>query len=300
MPQLLIHRGTSYYREYFFSNADCLSIGRIRGNDIYLPDASHRVSRCHAAIVRLSPGSERYFIRDLGSLRGVRVAGQAVFQHVLREGDVIEIAGFELIYSSREPAMQEFSPLRVVLKLPNDDAPNQATKFLTGHEIEREINFSEVQKEVIDTLIQAAKQRPAGRDLLAEMLPAITRATEARRGFAGIFRPQIESAFDVLCRTGMSPGDQIEITDASFAEVLLRGQPLLEGRTMLVPVFDRNAVVGFLGLERPVIDRLVNGPLSQELIGLRIASGDKLSAIVEGDKVAFVHLRAETDSRLTV
>lgn len=49
-----------------------------------------------------------------------------------------------------------------------------------------------------------------------------------------------------------------------------------------------------------VIDRLVNGPLSQELIGARIDSGDKLSAIVEGDKVAFVHLRAETDSTSTV
>lgn len=251
MPQLLIHRGTSFCREYYFSNADCLLIGRTRANDIHLPDASHRVSRCHAAIVRLALGSESYFIRDLGSLRGVRIAGKAVFQHVLREGDTIEIADFELIYSAREPATQEHSPLRVVSKLLNDDTLNQDTMSLTGHEIKRELNYSEAQKEVIDSLLQATRQRAAGRDMLVKMLPAITRVTAARKGFAGIFRPQIEGTFDVLCRSGMSPGDQIEITDANFAEILLRGQPLLEGHTILAPIFDRDAVMGFFGLERP-------------------------------------------------
>ena len=49
-----------------------------------------------------------------------------------------------------------------------------------------------------------------------------------------------------------------------------------------------------------VMDRLINGPLSQELIGGRIASGDKLCAIVEGDMVVFIHSRAKTDSASTI
>lgn len=252
MPQFLIHRGSSYYREYQFSNADCLLIGRTRANDIYLPDPRLRVSRSHAAVVRLARGSERYFIRDLGSLRGVHVGGKPVFQHVLVEGDVIEIADFELIYSAREPFGEEFSPLRVVSHNQAESSENQSTKCLTGFPQDRARDFSEAEKEVLDTLLQAAKQRNTGNKLLAEMLPAIARVSGSRSGFVGLFRSQVRGSFSVLCRTGMSPGDQIEISDGGFADSLLRGQPLLEGRTMLAPVFDRDQVVGLLGLERPV------------------------------------------------
>jgi DNA-binding NtrC family response regulator len=252
MPQFLIHRGSSYYREYQFSNAECLLIGRTRANDIYLPDPGRRVSRSHAAVVRLARGSERYFIRDLGSLRGVRVGGMPVFQHVLAEGDVVEIADFELIYSAREPSAEEFSPLRVVSHNQAENSEHQGTKCLTGFPEDRSREFDEPEEEVFDTLLQAARQRITGNKLLAEMLPAIARVSGSRSGFVGLFRSQVRGSFSVLCRTGMSPGDQIEISDSGFADSLLAGQPLLEGRTMLAPVFDRDQVVGLLGLERPI------------------------------------------------
>jgi DNA-binding NtrC family response regulator len=252
MPQFLIHHGSSYYREYQFSNADCLLIGRTRTNDIYLPDPGRRVSRSHAAVIRLARGSERYFIRDLGSLRGVRVGGKPVFQHVLAEGDVVEIADFELIYSAREPSVEEFSPLRVVSHNQAENSEHQGTKCLTGFPEDRGREFNEPEKEVLDTLLQAARHRITGNKLLAEMLPAMARVSGSRSGFVGLFRSQVRGSFSVLCRTGMSPGDQIEISDSGFADSLLAGQPLLEGRTMLAPVFDRDQVVGLLGLERPV------------------------------------------------
>jgi DNA-binding NtrC family response regulator len=133
-----------------------------------------------------------------------------------------------------------------------ENSEHQGTKCLTGFPDDRAREFNEPEKEVLDTLLQAARHRITGNKLLAEMLPAIARVSGSRSGFVGLFRSQVRGSFSVLCRTGMSPGDQIEISDSGFADSLLAGQPLLEGRTMLAPVFDRDQVVGLLGLERPV------------------------------------------------
>ena len=251
MPQFLIHRGTSFCREYVFSNVDCLLLGRARANDIHLPDSSRRVSRCHAAIVRLAPRSESYFLRDLGSFRGTSVSGKPVFQHVLREGDVIEIADFELIYSVHEPASQDLSPLRVVSRTLERDAFDQSTAFFTHGGVQRDLNLTSEQKEVMESLLQATHRRLARKELLVHTLPAITQVNGATRGFVTAFRSDSEGVFDVLGRVGMSPRDQIEITDGTFVEALLRGRPVLENRVLLAPIFDQDVVTGFVALERP-------------------------------------------------
>lgn len=70
-----------------------LSLGRSLGNDIIVDDA--RVSRRHAQLRRRYG---RYVIYDLGSTGGTTVNGYPVQECVLEAGDVISLAGVEIIY----------------------------------------------------------------------------------------------------------------------------------------------------------------------------------------------------------
>lgn len=73
-------------QEYLLSSAE-VTIGRVAGNDIILPDPS--VSRQHARIVWTAAGCT---IEDLGSLNGTFLNGiRIVTEQPLRDGDVVEI-----------------------------------------------------------------------------------------------------------------------------------------------------------------------------------------------------------------
>lgn len=69
------------------------SIGRASDNLVHLLDEA--VSRHHAEIV---PGPEGYLLRDLGSENGIYVNGERTAEHVLAEGDVIQIGARTLIF----------------------------------------------------------------------------------------------------------------------------------------------------------------------------------------------------------
>lgn len=75
-------------------------IGRALDNDLIVED--RRVSRYHAQLRRRY---NRYILQDLGSSSGTSVNGFPVQEVVLRPGDVISLAGVELLYAedSGEP-----------------------------------------------------------------------------------------------------------------------------------------------------------------------------------------------------
>jgi hypothetical protein len=75
-----------------------VSLGRSLDSDIIVDDA--RVSRRHAQLRRRY---DRYVIFDLGSTGGTTVNGYAVHECVLEAGDVISLAGVELIYGEDTP-----------------------------------------------------------------------------------------------------------------------------------------------------------------------------------------------------
>jgi hypothetical protein len=75
-----------------------VSLGRNLDNDIIVDDA--RVSRHHAQLRRRY---ERYVIYDLGSTGGTSVNGYPVQECVLEAGDVISLAGVEIIYGEDTP-----------------------------------------------------------------------------------------------------------------------------------------------------------------------------------------------------
>jgi hypothetical protein len=75
-----------------------ISLGRSLDNDIIVDDA--RVSRQHA---QLRLRYDRYVIYDLGSTGGTTVNGYPVQECVLEAGDVISLAGVEIIYGEDTP-----------------------------------------------------------------------------------------------------------------------------------------------------------------------------------------------------
>jgi hypothetical protein len=75
-----------------------ISLGRSFDNDIIVDDA--RVSRKHAQLRRRY---DRYVIFDLGSKGGTSVNSYPVQECVLEAGDVISLAGVEIIYGEDVP-----------------------------------------------------------------------------------------------------------------------------------------------------------------------------------------------------
>ena len=69
------------------------SIGRASDNLVHLLDEA--VSRHHAEVV---PGPHGYLLRDLGSENGIYVNGERSPEHVLREGDVMQIGARTLVF----------------------------------------------------------------------------------------------------------------------------------------------------------------------------------------------------------
>jgi pSer/pThr/pTyr-binding forkhead associated (FHA) protein len=75
-----------------------VSIGRALDNDIIVEDS--RVSRHHAQLRRRF---DRFVLYDLGSRGGTEINGYPVEECVLHAGDVISLAGVEVIYGEDLP-----------------------------------------------------------------------------------------------------------------------------------------------------------------------------------------------------
>ena len=83
-------------RRQFPLNQPEIRIGRLLENDLVLNDP--HVSRRHA-LLRLEEG--RYVLYDLRSAAGTRVNGEPVRSQALNPGDVVMLAGQEMIYGER-------------------------------------------------------------------------------------------------------------------------------------------------------------------------------------------------------
>jgi hypothetical protein len=80
-------------KRHFPLTQSIIGIGRRLDNQLVLDDA--HVSRSHA---QLRSQRGKYVVVDLNSTGGTRVNGLVIRQHTLRPGDVIDIAGIELVY----------------------------------------------------------------------------------------------------------------------------------------------------------------------------------------------------------
>lgn len=93
-PVLVVRKGPQP-GERFYVDRPSLSVGRDPESDIFLNDMT--VSREHAVFEASSDGVS---VRDAGSLNGTYVNGVCVDSAPLRDGDVVQIGTFQMVYFS--------------------------------------------------------------------------------------------------------------------------------------------------------------------------------------------------------
>jgi len=91
---LLVIKGP-HVSECFYLENDQMSIGRDPHAELFLNDRT--VSREHAVIEQQDAV---YTIQDSGSLNGTYVNGSIVDSAVLKEGDVVQIGTFQMLFTS--------------------------------------------------------------------------------------------------------------------------------------------------------------------------------------------------------
>src|SRR2546421_545719 len=128
MPHFVITKEGQPSRDVTVSGA-LIGIGRDARNEICLTDPDHYVSRFHAVLVRMTDDPETYFIRDLSSTSGMFVNGTSAHQRALADGDSIQIAGYELVYTRETAENVRRSRFRIVPFKPAAD-PGAATALM--------------------------------------------------------------------------------------------------------------------------------------------------------------------------
>jgi hypothetical protein len=92
-PRLILLVDDKPERDFFLKREE-MSIGRASGNEIHVPYPD--VSRVHASI---SPeGDSRFKVADRGSPNGIIVNGELVKEHLLSDGDVIQVGRRKLVF----------------------------------------------------------------------------------------------------------------------------------------------------------------------------------------------------------
>jgi pSer/pThr/pTyr-binding forkhead associated (FHA) protein len=91
---LLVKRGPNA-GSTFLLQEERTSLGRDTTSDVFLDDIT--VSRTHARIERRGSA---FFVKDLGSLNGTYVNGEAVEETTLARGDEVQIGKFKLVFFS--------------------------------------------------------------------------------------------------------------------------------------------------------------------------------------------------------
>jgi len=94
---LILEDESSFYLEKPVTN-----IGRKSNNHLVINDL--RVSRNHAQIRAIPDG---FIIFDIGSSGGTYINGERVYQHKLKPGDVISLAGIKMIYTEEQTNLNE-------------------------------------------------------------------------------------------------------------------------------------------------------------------------------------------------
>jgi hypothetical protein len=92
-----------------------VTIGRSLDNDVIVNDS--RISRHHAQLRRRAG---RYVVYDLGSSGGTTVNGDRVSECLLQAGDVIGLAGVQIIYGEDSPTPPTPPDVQDTPPLPND------------------------------------------------------------------------------------------------------------------------------------------------------------------------------------
>lgn len=90
VDHLLVQRGST---EQWFALTQSIGIGASAENDVQL-DSSY-ISREHCLLEKTDAG---WLLRDVGSMNKVYVNGEETKERLLRDGDIIQLAEFSLMF----------------------------------------------------------------------------------------------------------------------------------------------------------------------------------------------------------
>lgn len=140
---LIVTKGRQKDQEFKISKYET-SIGRSAENDIRLHDWF--VSKKHATIIRQG---QKFFIKDLGSWRGMKVAGKQIKEVELNDGDEIEFGTTTLVFRFSEEGEMAKGTGRVPKELGVDEsAPQQyPQEEVSDEEIAEAIAGEELEEE---------------------------------------------------------------------------------------------------------------------------------------------------------
>jgi len=117
-------------------------IGRNQDCDISL-QASSKISRRHCCIVQCG---NRFLLRDLGSMNGVRVNTHRVIEFELQHGDEVAIADIGFIFQTEGAATKDLGKARQKKNLATDAARTPA-EVADDHEAEYPVKVPNVSSE---------------------------------------------------------------------------------------------------------------------------------------------------------
>jgi pSer/pThr/pTyr-binding forkhead associated (FHA) protein len=119
MAKLVLSRDGEIIGHHFLDQ-ERFVIGRKPGTDIFLDAVS--VSKEHAAVTTV--GNDQ-ILQDLGSSNGTFVNGAKVTRHILQNGDMIEIGGYQIKYVNQKArASMDFDRTMLMPDLPQMEAVN--------------------------------------------------------------------------------------------------------------------------------------------------------------------------------
>jgi DNA-binding NtrC family response regulator len=245
MPTLDIYRSGKLLRQRVLVNSELVVLGRAGSSDVVLSDRERRVSRSHAALIRLQQPPLDFFIRDLGSLYGTKVNGASIDQKVLKDDDVIEIAGYTLVFSSRSGLTANFRHLSLTSpKRVSGCRTSAALTFKTA----RSLNGLPLDPHK-DELLEEVQRRVAGgevfSDFASDIVPAVLRVVRAEKGFVGLFPEDGSKTHSECGVVNLRQEETIEVSEADFEDHLAKGEVIQEGSALLVPIGRPREVAGF-------------------------------------------------------
>jgi hypothetical protein len=163
---------------------------------------------------------------------------------------------------------------------------DHGTTIITSMATEQALPVPERQ-ELLDELKRAAKGRPTLQRFANNAMKSLLPVLKAERGFVRLFT-DAPGGFRDTAITGMKPNEHIEVSNASFMELLKRGEAVIDGTTLLAPIVHAK-LEGFFCIDRSIASaafmqedatlvmklgtELIRSILSQE--GTGISGGDE-------------------------
>ena len=244
------------------TKANSILIGRVENCDIVLDSAE--VSRRHALVRQ---AGEKYILEDLDSTNGTYVNDEQIKQVELREGDLIQISSYRLLFQGGKLAPYQTSGMRLDVSALSRDAVTKRGNTSTPSAVWRildDVTFSVLPREFVAVIGAADSEKST----LLEALTGVRRG-EGKVRLNGHdfyreyerFRSQIgyapdsdilhgsltvEKALDYVARLrlplSLTPGERMNRVDAALETVALNSDEVRATRISDLSVGDRKRV----------------------------------------------------------